>query len=97
MAFRSKVIRRYSLPEPLYQARLEGFRVDFYWPDARLVVEVDGKGHDEPAMQEADAIRDNLLQIADYMVLRYRHADVHRRHRRTAAQIAAMIAARVAR
>ncbi len=87
VAFLSRVVRRHRLPEPQSQVRLEGFRVDFFWPQARLVVEVDGKAHDEPAMRQADAVRDNVLQLAGYVVLRYRWADVHRRDAQTARQI----------
>lgn len=86
-AFKSKVLRRYQLPEPLYQPKVEGFRVDFHWPEARLAVEIDGRNHTNPAMMQADHIRDNLLHLADQLVLRYTRADINRRHRRVADQI----------
>lgn len=87
VAFLSKVIRRHGLPLPQCQKRVEGFRVDFLWPQERLIVEIDGAAHDQPAMRKADAIRDNILHLAGYLVLRYRWAEVHRHHERTAAQI----------
>ena len=34
--------RAAGLPPPRTQARLNGFRVDFYWPELGLVVETDG-------------------------------------------------------
>jgi very-short-patch-repair endonuclease len=87
VAFMSRVVRRHRLPEPDCQALIEGFHVDFHWPWAALIVEADGRNHDEPSMRAADAARDNILQIAGYRVLRYRWADVHRHHERTARQI----------
>lgn len=87
VAFLNRVVRRHRIPEPVCQAKAIGFRVDFMWPEARLIVEVDGREHDQPAMRAADAARDNLLSLNDFLVLRYRWSDVHRRHARTAAQV----------
>jgi uncharacterized protein DUF559 len=68
------VIRRYDIPEPLCQRKVEGFRVDFHWPAARLVVETDGSQHADPLRMQADHIRDNVLQVAGELVLRYTKA-----------------------
>jgi very-short-patch-repair endonuclease len=89
IAFLHRVVRRHHLPEPECQAKLERFRVDFFWPEARLVVEVDGKNHDLPMMQLADAARDEVLTAAGNVVLRFRWADIHRHDAVTAAHIAA--------
>jgi very-short-patch-repair endonuclease len=35
------IVRRVGLPDPLTQVWLDGFRVDFYWPDLGVVVETD--------------------------------------------------------
>ena len=86
--FVQAVIRRYDIPEPLCQQKVEGFRVDFHWPAARLVVETDGSQHADPLRMQADHIRDNVLQVAGQLVLRYTKADLTRRHRRVADQIA---------
>jgi hypothetical protein len=37
-----RIARRAGLPKPRTQARVNGFRVDFYWPELGLVVETDG-------------------------------------------------------
>lgn len=87
VAFLTRVVRRHRLPAPECQAKLEGFHVDFLWPEARLVVEVDGKNHDLPLMRQADAIRDAALDAAGYRVLRYRWADIHHHDARTARSI----------
>jgi very-short-patch-repair endonuclease len=44
--------------------------VDFYCPAARVVVEVDGAYHAEPARKGADARRDRRLVKAGYRVVR---------------------------
>ncbi len=36
-----RLLREASLPQPLTQQWLNGYRVDFYWPDLGLVVEAD--------------------------------------------------------
>jgi very-short-patch-repair endonuclease len=44
--------------------------VDFYAPACRVVVEVDGAYHAEPARRRADARRDRRLAKAGFRVLR---------------------------
>jgi very-short-patch-repair endonuclease len=90
LQFLTRVVRRHRLPEPECQPKLHGLHVDFFWPEARLVVEVDGRNHDLPLMRLADAHRDRTLQQHELVVRRYRHTDIHRHHRRTAAEIAAL-------
>jgi very-short-patch-repair endonuclease len=85
--FLHRVVGRHRLPTPEVNVRVDGFLCDFVWPEARLIAETDGAGHDQPLMRAADAHRDNLLGLAGHLVLRYRWADVHRHHARTAAQI----------
>ena len=87
VAFLSRVVRRHGLPMPQCQAKVLGFRVDFFYPEARLIVETDGREHDQPSMRAADAARDNILHLNDLLVLRYRWSDVHQQHERTARQI----------
>ena len=38
-----RLVKQAGLPAPETQARVNGHRVDFYWPDLRLVVETDDK------------------------------------------------------
>lgn len=47
--------------------------VDFCWPAARLVVEIDSTWHDGPLDSLDDARRDELLVAAGWTVLRYRY------------------------
>ena len=62
----------HRLPIPLCNVLLGDWLVDAYWPDHRLVVEVDGYlGHRTRAQLERDHQRDFELRAAGYTVLRY--------------------------
>jgi very-short-patch-repair endonuclease len=71
------VAHRAGLPKPLTQQYLNGFRVDFYWPDLKLVVETDGlRYHRTPAQQTRDLIRDQAHSAAGLRPLRFSRAQV---------------------
>ena len=59
-----------DLPEPLVNTKLNGEEADFHWPAHRLVVEVDGPGHDRPRTQREDARKEAAWKQAGYSVLR---------------------------
>ncbi len=64
--------RTAGLPQPETQARVSGYRVDFYWPDLRLVVEVDGwRYHRTPGEQATDHRRDQVHAAAGLTTLRF--------------------------
>jgi very-short-patch-repair endonuclease len=68
---------RAGLPVPVTRAHLNGFRVDFLWPDLRLVVETDGlRYHRTPAQQARDRRRDQEHLAAGYTPLRFTHEQV---------------------
>lgn len=65
------LIAKTGLPEPQYNVLLAGLTVDVYWPEWKLVVELDGKPyHTDPSAFETDRIRDATLQKIDIRVLR---------------------------
>jgi very-short-patch-repair endonuclease len=69
--------RRAGLSKPHTQEKVNGFRVDFYWPDLALVVETDGlRYHRTPAQQAQDRIRDQAHIAAGLTPLRFTHAQV---------------------
>jgi hypothetical protein len=37
-----ELVRRAGLPAPEANARLHGYEIDFFWPDAKIAVEIDG-------------------------------------------------------
>jgi very-short-patch-repair endonuclease len=72
--------RRYRLPQPGVNVPLLGYVVDFLWPGAGLVVEVDGQAsHGTRAAFQSDRDRDGRLAVAGYRVIRFTWWDVTRR------------------
>ena len=61
-----------GLPMALTKHWVNGFEVDFYWPDLRLVVESDGLTyHRTPAQQAQDRRRDQAHTAAGFANLRF--------------------------
>jgi very-short-patch-repair endonuclease len=66
-----------GLPVPLTRQWVNGFEVDFYWPELGLVVETDGlRYHRTPAEQARDRLRDQAHTAAGLTPLRFTHAQV---------------------
>jgi len=66
-----------GLPLPKAGHYLNGFKVDFYWPDLKLVVETDGlRYHRTPAQQARDRLRDQVHTAAGLTPLRFTRAQV---------------------
>jgi very-short-patch-repair endonuclease len=71
------IARRAGLPEPRTRQRVNGFRVDFYFPELGLVVETDGlRYHRTPAEQAKDRLRDQAHTAAGLTPLRFTHAQI---------------------
>jgi very-short-patch-repair endonuclease len=71
------LVRRAGLPVPLTQHRVNGVRVDFYWPELRLIVETDGlRYHRTPSQQAKDRIRDQRHAAQGFIPVRFTHAQV---------------------
>jgi very-short-patch-repair endonuclease len=87
-----RLVEDSGLPAPLTRQRVNGFRVDFFWPDLGLVVETDGlRYHRTPAQQARDRERDQAHAEAGLTALRFTHAQVYRqptRVRRTLGAVA---------
>jgi very-short-patch-repair endonuclease len=58
------------------QAVVRGYVVDFWCPVAKIVVEVDGKWHEEAQRIESDKERDRFLSKSGVKVLRFKVSDV---------------------
>ena len=68
---------RAGLPRPLTQQLINGERVDFYYPDLKLVVETDGlRYHRTPQQQAKDLLRDQKHLTAGLTPLRFTHEQV---------------------
>lgn len=73
------IARRAGLPQPRTGRRVNGFKVDFHWPELGLLVETDGlRYHRTPAQQEKDRVRDQVHTAAGLTCLRFTHAQVTR-------------------
>jgi very-short-patch-repair endonuclease len=71
------IARKAGLPKPKTQQWVNGFRVDFYWPELELVVETDGlRYHRTPAQQAEDHLRDQAHAAAGMTPLRFTRAQV---------------------
>ncbi len=72
-----RLVRRARLPAPHTQQRVNGYRVDFYWPGLELIVETDGlRYHRTPTQQSKDLARDQAHVAAGFTVLRFTHGQV---------------------
>ncbi|HWJ42759.1 MAG TPA: type IV toxin-antitoxin system AbiEi family antitoxin domain-containing protein [Solirubrobacterales bacterium] len=66
-----------GLPVPLTKHMVDGFEVDFFWPDLGLVVETDGwRYHRTPSAQTRDALRFQTHTAAGRTPLRFSHRQV---------------------
>jgi very-short-patch-repair endonuclease len=72
-----RLVKAAGLPRPLTGQWVNGYKVDFYWPDLGLVVETDGlRYHRTPAQQARDRRRDQAHTAAGLVVLRFTHHQV---------------------
>jgi very-short-patch-repair endonuclease len=72
-----RLVPKSKLGAPETGVRVNGFKVDFYWPDLGLVVETDGlRYHRTPAQQARDRERDQAHAAAGLRALRFTHAQV---------------------
>jgi predicted transcriptional regulator of viral defense system len=68
-----------GFPQPLTKAVVNGYRVDFYWPDLALVVEADSlRYHRNAIKQSRDLMRDQVHTAAGLTTLRFTHWQVAR-------------------
>jgi hypothetical protein len=66
-----------ELPLPLTKAWVNGYEVDFFWPDLELVVETDGlRYHRTASTQTKDHVRDQTHVASGLTVLRFTHYQV---------------------
>jgi Protein of unknown function (DUF559) len=72
-----------GLPSPLSKELINGFEVDFFFPELGLVVETDGlRYHRTPSTQARDAKRDRAHTLAGMTPLRFTHYEIkHERSR----------------
>ena len=80
----------YGIPRPLVNAPLDGWTLDFYWPQFGLVVETDGHAfHRTAATRRRDDLKDRELGFRGLHVVRLTWAQVVERPAVTAARLLA--------
>ncbi len=90
--------RSAGLPEPVRQLDAgddEGWvgRVDFAYPELRLLIELDGRRHHSTLLdREADRRRDERLRAAGWRIVRLTWADVVQRPAETVARLRLLLA-----
>lgn len=78
-----------GLPPPLSKQVVNGFEVDFLWPNLGLVVETDGlRYHRTPSTQAHDAKRDRAHVLAGMTPLRFTHYEIKHERSRVQAELA---------
>lgn len=83
-----RLCRQYDLPMPLTQQRVGGRTVDFLWPAAHVVVEVDSwDAHRTYSAFQDDRSATNGMILAGYVVLRFTDWEIRRRPARVAATV----------
>jgi very-short-patch-repair endonuclease len=86
------LVRRAGLPLPRTRQWVNGYRVDFFWPEIGLVVETDGlRYHRTPAQQAKDRLRDQAHAAAGLTTLRFTHSQVRFEPDQACATLAAVI------
>ncbi len=71
------IARAAGLPQPLTKQWVNGFEVDFFWPDLGLVIETDGlRYHRTPFTQSSDNRRDQTHTSTGLTHLRFSHYQI---------------------
>jgi very-short-patch-repair endonuclease len=80
---------RYGIPRPLTNTQIAGYEVDAYWPDRKLVAELDSwKHHGTRAAFERDRERDAELHALGIATLRITYRQLTTRPRWVASRLA---------
>lgn len=91
-------VRRFGLPVPKVNVRLLAYEADLFWPEKRLVVELDSRmWHLTPFAFENDHRKDIDLGLAGYEVRRFTWSQVTKRPEWVMNAIATFLQRRVAR
>ncbi len=86
------IVREAGLPLPETQVMVNGYRVDFHWPDLGLIVETDGWVHHRTAGEQAtDHRRDQAHTKAGLTTLRFAERQVRYEPRRVQATLSTVM------
>lgn len=92
-----ELVDRFGLPRPLVNHLVEGYEVDMCWPEARVIVELDGwQTHGRRDQREKDLAKDLRLQQRGWIVIRLSYRQVLEEAERVAAGLATVLSRRAA-
>ncbi|MBE2319665.1 type IV toxin-antitoxin system AbiEi family antitoxin domain-containing protein [Solirubrobacter sp. CPCC 204708] len=74
-----------GLEEPLVNTHLNGYEVDFHWPDLALAIELDGPHHRRTRTRHEDARKEAAWRAGGFEVLRFREGELEAATRAVAA------------
>jgi len=60
------------------QHSIGGYILDFYSPEKKLIIEIDGGIHNRKETKADDLVRDKFFTDLDYKILRFKNDDVER-------------------
>ncbi len=87
------LVAKAGLPQPIAQYPFGPYRLDFAWPEHKVIVETDGWAtHGPRAAFEDDRAKDAMLLAAGWRVLRVTYRRLRREPMLVAAQLAAVLA-----
>ncbi len=87
------LIRDSGLPQPLVNVRRHGYEIDFFWPEERVAVEVDGFAYHRTRERfEEDRKRDAVLRKAGITVIRVTWRQLERHATAVLADVAQALA-----
>jgi very-short-patch-repair endonuclease len=87
------IARKAGLPKPLTRVYVNGFKVDFYWPEFGLVVETDSlRYHRTAAQQTRDRLRDQKHTAAGLIPLRFTHWQIAHQRKHVETILKAVVA-----
>jgi very-short-patch-repair endonuclease len=90
-----ELVRTAGLPEPEVNVRLNGYEVDFFWREQKVVVEVDGYTyHATRSAFERDRAKDASLVVAGILVLRITWLQMERKGLAAVVRVAQTLARR---
>ena len=96
-----RLIKRYKLPTPLINVHVGGERVDAYFPDHELIVELDGgPAHEDdwrPAFEGDRARVVDVMAKTGIPTIRFTYDQTTRLHKQTAAKLKAILDRRAQR
>ncbi len=85
--------RHHRLPQPVVNARVDRYEVDFLWADQGLIAELDGwESHGTRSAFEDDRERDARLSVLGYRIIRLTWRQIESDPRRVARTIRALLA-----